>query len=85
MEFVVSHRYIPMQNRQVEKDKSCFICKNTIKDIDYKDTELLKRFTSSYGKVMPRKRTGACSKHQRLISNAIKNARIMGFLPFVVE
>ena len=74
-----------MQNRQVEKDKSCFICKNTIKDVDYKDTELLKRFTSSYGKVMPRKRTGACSKHQRLISNAIKNARIMGFLPFVVE
>ena len=67
------------------KDKGCYICKNNIKDIDFKDADLLKRFTSAYGKIMPKKRSGACSKHQRLIARAIKNARIMGFMPFVAE
>lgn len=67
------------------KVKNCYICKNNITDIDYKDTDLLKRFTSAYGKIVPKKRSGACSKHQRPVTAAIKQARIMGFLPFVVE
>ncbi len=67
------------------KAKNCYICKNNIIDIDYKDTDLLRRFTSAYGKIMPKKRSGACTKHQRLAANAIKNSRIMGFMPFVVE
>jgi small subunit ribosomal protein S18 len=67
------------------KEKGCFICKNNVVDIDYKNVDLLKRFTSAYGKIMPKKRSGACSKHQRLVGNAIKNSRIMGFMPFVVE
>ncbi|OIO49063.1 MAG: 30S ribosomal protein S18 [Parcubacteria group bacterium CG1_02_41_12] len=67
------------------KDKGCFICKNNIKDIDYKDPDILNRFTSAYGKIMPKKRSGACAKHQRAVSRAIKNSRIMGFMPFVVE
>ncbi|MEK7189311.1 MAG: 30S ribosomal protein S18 [Patescibacteria group bacterium] len=71
--------------QQQTKEKGCFICKNTIKDVDYKDVDLLKRFTTSYGKIMPKKRSGTCAKHQRVVANAIKNARIMGFLPFVVE
>jgi|TARA_B100001971_G_C18045710_1_gene460082 small subunit ribosomal protein S18 len=74
-----------MLNRQVEKDKSCFICTNNIKDIDYKDIDVLKRFTSAYGKIMPKKRSGACTKHQHFVIRAIKNSRIMGFMPFVVE
>lgn len=67
------------------KEKGCFICKNTVKDVDYKDVELLKRFTTSYGKIMPKKRSGTCAKHQRVVANAIKNSRIMGFMPFVVD
>lgn len=67
------------------KTKNCYICKNSIADIDYKEVELLKRFTSAYGKIMPKKRSGACTKHQRALGAAIKNARLMGFLPFVVE
>ncbi|MAG28816.1 30S ribosomal protein S18 [bacterium] len=73
------------QNNNTVKEKGCYICKNTVKDIDYKDVDLLKRFTSAYGKIMPKKRSGACSKHQRIVANAIKNSRIMGFMPFVVE
>ena len=49
------------------------------------EEEVLKKFTSAYGKIMPKKRSGACSKHQRIVTRAIKNARIMGFMPFVVE
>lgn len=67
------------------KVKNCYICKNNIVDVDFKDTDLLRRFTSAYGKIMPKKRSGACTKHQRLVANAIKNSRIMGFMPFVVE
>ncbi len=67
------------------KPKDCYLCANGIADTDYKDIELLKRFTSSYGKIMPPKRTGTCRKHQRLIAGAIKNSRIMGLMPFVVE
>lgn len=74
---------MPMQT--ITKDKGCYICKNNVKDIDYKDVDLLKRFASAHGKIMPKKRSGACAKHQRRIANAIKNSRIMGFMPFVVE
>jgi small subunit ribosomal protein S18 len=76
---------MPIHNNNTNKEKSCYICKNTVKDIDYKDVDLLKRFTSAYGKIMPKKRSGACAKHQRIVSRAIKNSRIMGFMPFVVE
>lgn len=75
---------MPIPNKD-NKDKGCYISKNNIDDIDYKDVELLKRFTSSYGKIMPKKRTGTHSRHQRRLARAIKNARIMGFLPFSVE
>lgn len=76
---------IKSKTRITSKPKDCYICKNSITDIDYKDAELLKRFTSSYGKILPKKRNGACSAHQRLISSAVKNARVMGFLPYVIE
>jgi len=72
-------------SQQQTKEKGCFICKNTVKDVDYKDVDLLKRFTTAYGKIMPKKRSGTCAKHQRVVANAIKNSRIMGFMPFVVD
>ena len=53
-----------------------------IKDIDYKNVQLLQRFLSSYGKIVPRKRSGVCAKHQRKLANAIKRGRFMALLPF---
>ncbi|MFA5099100.1 MAG: 30S ribosomal protein S18 [Candidatus Paceibacterota bacterium] len=61
----------------------CFFCSQNSKTIDYKEIDALKRLVSSQGKIIDPRYTGACAKHQRMISNAIKRARIMGLLPFV--
>ena len=65
--------------------RMCYFCKNNIKEIDYKDTTVLKRSISSYGKIVPRKRSSVCAKHQRKLAQAIKRARIMALLPFLVQ
>ena len=62
--------------------KSCYFFLFNIKDIDYKDTFLLRRYTNSLGKILPKRRTGTCDKHQRQLALAIKRARIMGLLMF---
>lgn len=53
--------------------------------IDYKDAYLIRRFMNSQGKIYPPKRHGTCAKHQRTLSNAIKKARVMALVPFVVK
>ena len=63
----------------------CHFCVHALKDIDYKDVNTLRRFTSSYGKIVPPRRSGACAKHQRKLAAAIKRARVMALLPFVVR
>jgi small subunit ribosomal protein S18 len=60
----------------------CYFCKNNIKEIDFKDTVLLNKFTSGMEKIKPRKKTGTCAYHQRRLSKAIKRARSLGLLPF---
>lgn len=65
--------------------KVCFFCANHINHPDYKDVDLLKRFISEKGKILPRRVTGTCAKHQRALTVAIKRARIMGLLPFTVQ
>ena len=65
------------------EEKRCYFCVNNNKYIDYKNANLIRRFTSSYGKIAPRKRSGVCAKHQRQLAEAIKRARIMALLPFV--
>ena len=67
------------------RKKVDFIAANKIEVVDYKDTELLKRFISERGKILPRRVTGTSAKNQRKVANAIKRARIMGLLPFVAE
>lgn len=62
-----------------------FIAANHIEYIDYKDIELLKRFISERGKILPRRVTGTSAKNQRKLTIAIKRARIMGLLAFVSE
>ena len=62
-----------------------YIAANHIDYVDYKDVDLLKRFISERGKILPRRVTGTSAKNQREVANAIKRARIMGLLPFVAE
>lgn len=70
-----------MENKNNES-KSCYFCDNDEKDIDYKDTRTLRRFINTYKKILPRKRTGVCSWHQRKLATAIKRSRTMALLPF---
>lgn len=65
--------------------KVCYFCANHVDYVDYKDLELLERYISDKGKILPRRATGTCAKHQRAVAGAIKRARIMGLLPFVVQ
>jgi len=60
----------------------CYFCAQNIKSIDYKDTEILRHFISAQAKIMPRKRSHLCAKHQRHLASAIKCARFMALLPF---
>lgn len=53
--------------------------------IDYKDTEMLGRFTNEFGRIRPRRQTGTCAKHQRALAKAVKRARHLALLPFVDE
>ena len=62
-----------------------FFAANHIEYIDYKDVDLLGRFVSDRGKILPRRVTGTYAKNQRKVSKAINRARIMGLLPFVAE
>ncbi|MDR3163867.1 MAG: 30S ribosomal protein S18 [Mycoplasmataceae bacterium] len=65
--------------------KPCVLCQQGVNYVDYKNTELLKHYLSHTAKILPRRVTGACAYHQRMIANAIKRARYIGLLPFVAE
>ncbi|PIR92021.1 30S ribosomal protein S18 [Candidatus Falkowbacteria bacterium CG10_big_fil_rev_8_21_14_0_10_44_15] len=69
--------------QQLKKDKRCYFCVNNLKEVDYKDAQLLRRFLNSYAKILPKKRTGVCSKHQRKVALAVKRARILALVPFL--
>jgi len=61
--------------------KVCTFCTEKT-EIDYKDVAKLKRYTTEKGKIIPRRTTGLCAKHQRELQNAIKRARVMALLPY---
>ncbi len=63
----------------------CRFCREKVEFIDYKDVEILASCMTEKGRIPPRRITGFCSKHQRMITRAIKRARIMALLPFVVQ
>lgn len=74
-----------MRRGRPRRRKVCFFTANGITHIDYKDVELLKRFVSERGKILPRRVTGTSAKYQRKLTIAIKRARSMALLPFVSE
>lgn len=63
-----------------KKKKVCYMC--TGKEINYKDVETLKKYINDKGKILPRRITGACAKHQRHIAQQIKRARAIGLIPY---
>jgi len=63
----------------------CYFCQRNLREIDFRDTEILKRFISGLAKIRARKRTGVCSKHQRQLTKAIKRARHLGLLPYTMR
>ena len=63
-----------------KKKKVCYMC--TGKNIDYKDVDILKKYINDKGKILPRRVTGACAKHQRHIAEQIKKARAIALLPY---
>lgn len=73
------------QPKQFEKEKQCFFCTNGIQEIDFKELKLLQKFVSPYHKILPRRRTGVCSRHQRKLARAVKRARFLALLGYVPE
>ena len=71
----------PMRRRK----KVCVFCGEKNGDIDYKDVNKLKRYVSERGKILPRRITGNCAKHQRALTVAIKRARHIALMPYTME
>ena len=63
--------------------QQCFFCSQNLKNIDYKEIDLLRRFVSSQSKIIDPRHTHICAKHQRKLATAIKQARFMALLPYV--
>ena len=65
--------------------KECLFCQEKVAVIDYKDTARLRKFVAEGGKILPRRMSGTCAKHQRELASAIKRARVAALLPFKAE
>lgn len=73
------------ENRYYSRSKVCQFCTTKELEINYKNVDLLKRYVDESGKIRPRRQTGTCAKHQRVLAKAIKNARHIALLPFVSD
>lgn len=71
--------------KRMPRKKVCVFCQEKVTEIDYKDTNRLRKFVAESGKILPRRMSGTCAKHQREISKAIKRARVAALLPFKAE
>lgn len=71
----------PMRKRK----KICIFCADKVDYIDYKDTAKLRKFISERGKILPRRISGTCAKHQRDVNTAIKRARQVALLPYISD
>lgn len=78
-----------MDNRRrgggMRRKKICQFCADKNKAIDYKDVELLKKYVTERGKILPKRITGTCANHQRDVTMAIKRARIVALLPYEAD
>jgi len=74
-----------VEKKYFQRKRVCRFCTEKIKDIDYKDTQILKGFVTDRGKIIPRRISGNCAGHQRQLTRAIKRARNIAFLAFAEE
>jgi small subunit ribosomal protein S18 len=70
------------KRERTKEERFCYFCVHNIADVEYRNTEVLQKFTSNYQKILPRKRMGACARHQRQLGQAVKRARIMALIPY---
>ena len=71
------------KKRFYQRRKVCKFCADSTLEIDYKDVKTLRQFITERGKIIPRRITGTCAKHQRVLATAIKQARTIAMLPYV--
>ena len=71
--------------KKAPRKKVCMFCQEKLDAIDYKDVNRLKKFVTEGGKILPRRMSGTCAAHQRILATAIKRARIAALLPFKGE
>jgi small subunit ribosomal protein S18 len=74
----------PQRPRYGSRRKVCRFCVERVNGVDYKDISRLRMYISDRGKIEPRRKTGTCLKHQRLVCTAIKRARHLAFLPYTL-
>lgn len=74
-----------MQRRYRPRKKICAFCADKNKTIDYKDINSLKKYVSERGKILPRRVTGCCAKHQRAVVEEIKKSRQVALLPYSAD
>ena len=74
-----------MQRRFKPRKRICSFCADKVANIDYKDINKLKKYVTDRGKILPRRISGNCSKHQREVTIAIKRARQVALLPYSAE
>jgi small subunit ribosomal protein S18 len=72
-------------SKRAPRRKVCQFCVDKTDDIDYKDIAKLRKYVTEKGKILPRRMSGVCAKHQRILATAVKRARIMALLPFKGE
>ena len=68
-----------------KKRKNCSFCADKVEAIDYKDAQKLRKYLTEAGKILPRRITGTCARHQRMLSNSVKKARESGLMAYVFE
>jgi small subunit ribosomal protein S18 len=71
--------------RRRPRKKVCNFCRDKATHIDYKDIGKLRKYTSERGKILPKRITGTCAKHQRMVTEAIKRARSIALLPYSLD
>ena len=68
--------------KKMPRKKVCVFCVENIDELDYKDVAKLKKFITEKGKILPRRMSGVCAKHQRMVATAVKRARVMALIPY---
>ena len=74
-----------INKKRRKKKRVCQFCASKDARIDYKNTQRLQKYVTERGKILPRRITGTCAKHQRMVTNAIKRSRAIALLPYTTE